>query len=426
MSFSKFTLNNLRSLVNYGLYVSGNTLDPIFSKGWLKTSPNILINGSSCYIDYSHAFNASDLIYFEQTFKKLGAGATFHMSTSEYYDAEKNVLQNLGGTFSISNIINGNKIIVANIITGITGASGYNYYSKENFNSTPQYTFQNPASFTGYFLVNSMPKLSSITFNSMGILGSALGYEEYISMSAGICENSERIQVFGTSELKDGQEILYFLSGGTFQNMQNNKCTVDMYLRGNPELIKAPRSTSVTGIYVVSSLLNNTISYCFENQTLNQATLRKESLEPSTYTAQFLNCESCMDLVYGDANTILFEEIGDLFDSLLFLYVIDGANVNLSTALVGSFVANSTTVVRVPLSSNKTVKIDLSHPTLIDYDLTIYTDPARKTVLNTGIFKKYGVIGYNNSYGMIRSYPTNTSLYCTLQGPSTIYFTLLV
>lgn len=426
MSFSKFTLNNIRSLTNYGLYVSGNTTDPIFSKGWLKTSPNILVKGSSCYIDYSHAFDASDIIYFNQTFKKLGVGATFYMAPSEYYDAEKNILKNLGGTFSVSRLINGNRIIVANIVSGLCGATAYDYFSKENFNSTPQYTFQNTASFTGYYLINSMPSLSSITFHSMGILGSALGYEEYISMSSGICQNSERIEILGSSQFKDGQEILYFLNGGTYQDMGNTKCSVDLYLRGNPELIKAPRSTSVTGIYVVSSLLNNTISYCFENQTLNQATLRKESLEPSTYTAQFLNCESCMDLVYGDANTILFEKIGDLFDSLLFLYVIDGANVNLSTALVGSFVANSTTVVRVPLSSNKTIKIDLSHPTLIDYDLTIYTDPARKTVLNPGIFRKYGVIGYNNSYGMIRSYPTNTSLYCTLQGPSTIYFTLQV
>lgn len=422
MSFSKFTLNKVRNLVNYGLYVSGNTTDPIFSKGWLKTKPNILIKGSSCYIDYSHTFDVSDLTYLKQTFNKLGVGNTFYMNPTEYYDPDKKISKNLGGTFYISQFLNGGRIIIADIVSGISGGPAYDYFTKENFLSVPQFNFSTTASFTGYFLVNSLPSLSKNTFESIGILGNHFGYEEYISMSAGICENSDRILVLGSSTFKDGQEILYFLSGGTFQDIGNTRCSVDLYLRGNPELLKAPVNTSVTGIYTVSSLLSNSILYCFENQTLNQATLRKESLEPSTFSGEFLSCESCMDLVYGEANTMTFTTVGNIFDSLIFLSIVNGSIANVSSALTGSFVINSTSVIRVSLSTNKTLKIDLSHPSLIDYDLTIYTDPTRQTLISGTSFNKYGILGYNNSYAMIQNYNTNTILYCTLQGPSTIYF----
>lgn len=426
MALSKFTLNNVRSLTNYGLYVSGNTTDPIFEKGWLQTKPNILIKGNSCYIDYCHAFNVSDLVYLNQTFSKLGVGATFYLKPSEYYDAEKNVLKNLGGTMSVDALLNDNRLIVANIISGMTGEQEYNYFVKENFNSTPQYKFQNSASFTGYYLINSLPELSKATFKSMGILGSNFGYEEYVALSSGICQNSERIPVFGSAELKDTQEILYFLSGGTFQNMSNTLTSVDLFLRGDPESLKAPIKSTVTGIYTVSSISNNTLLYCFENQTLNQANLRRESLDSTAAFGDFMNCESCKDLVYGSANTMTFADVGDAFGVLIFLYITDAATVSALPSPSGSFLVGSSTAIRVPITNTKTIKIDLSHPSLIDYDLDIYTDPSRETILGGINFMKYGVIGYNNSYGIVKNYVANTTLYCTLQGISTINFTIEV
>lgn len=426
MSLSKFTLNNVRSLNNYGLHVSGNTIDPIFERGWLQTKPNILINGGSCYIDYSHTFNVSDLTYINHTFKKLGVGANFYLKPSEYYDAEKNILTNLGGTLSVSQLLNDNRLIVTNIVSGITGVCGYNYFIKENFNYIPQYIFQNTTPFTGYYLINSMPDLSKITFETMGILGDDFGYEEYISLSAGICENSERIQVAASSTLKDKQEILYFLNGGTFQNMGNTLCAVDLYLRGDPELLKAPVKSSVTGIYTVSSINSGALIYCFENQSLNQANLRKESLDSTSTFGDFVNCESCKDLIYGSANTMTFADIGDFFNNLIFLQIVDATTASALSASVGSFLLGSTTAVRVPITNSRIIKIDLSHPSLIDYDLVIYTDPSRETLLGGTNFMKYGVVGYNNSYGIVKNYVANTTLYCTLQGISTINFTIQV
>lgn len=426
MSLSKFTLNNVRSLSNYGLYVTGNTIDPIFKNGWLQTKPNILIKGNSCYIDYSHTFNVSDLVYLNQTFKKLGPGATFYLNTSQYYDSEKEILKNLGGTLAVGEILNDNRIIVANILTGITADSNYTYFSKDNFTTTPQYTFQQTASFTGYYLINSLPNLSKSSFESMGILGDIFDYEEYIALTAGVCENSERIPVLGASTFKDSQEILYFLNGGTFQNMGNTLCGVDLYLRGDPELIKSPVKSSVTGIYTVSSVNNGALMYCFENQSLNQANLRKENLDSTSSFGDFINCESCKDLIYGSATTMTFADVGDIFSTLIFLYITDASTVSALPATSGSFLVGSTSAIRVPITNTRTIKIDLSHPSLIDYDLTIYQDPSRKTVLGGANFMKYGVIGYNNSYGIVKNYVANTTLYCTLQGLSTINFTIQV
>ena len=42
---SAYTLNKVRTLKNYGLYVTGLTVDPIFKYGILNSKPNILING---------------------------------------------------------------------------------------------------------------------------------------------------------------------------------------------------------------------------------------------------------------------------------------------------------------------------------------------------------------------------------------------
>jgi hypothetical protein len=425
MSTSEYTLNSLRSLRNYGLYVIGNTLDPVFDRGWIQTKPNILIKGGSCYIDYSHAFNVSDLIYLNQTFSELGSGTTFYMQPSEYYDQEKNILLNLGGTCTVNQFLNDDKIIVANILSGFTGASGYVYFTKENFVGLPQFTFQQTKSFTGYFLVNSLPKLSKTTIQSMGVLGNALGYEEYISLSSGVCENSERIQVQGTVTLKDFQEVLYFTSGGTSQDMGNTLTNVSLYLRGDPSIISAPRESSVTGIYTVVDSNSNGLLNCYENQSLNQFILRKEKLA-SNFIANYFNCKNCPDLVYGSQNTMEFGEVGFNFNNLLLLYIVDGATATLTNSLTASFVVNSTGSIRVASSPTKILKIDLSHPSLIDYDLAIYTNANKTTVLDATNFSKYGRLGYNNSYAIIKNYQPNTTLYCTLQGPSTIFFTLLV
>ena len=73
------TLNLVRSYKNYGISVYGNTYDPIFAKGWLNSSPNVLIQGNTCYLDYSHTYNTSDRTFLKKTFGVVPTGTTLSL-----------------------------------------------------------------------------------------------------------------------------------------------------------------------------------------------------------------------------------------------------------------------------------------------------------------------------------------------------------
>lgn len=419
---SAYTLNKVRSLKNYGLYITGLTVDPIFKYGILNSKPNILINGSTCTIDYSHVYNNSDAVYLRKTFNGFsGGGETFTVSASEYSDEYHGVSTTLSGTCRISSVLNAGRLIVSTILSGLTPGTDYNYYDKDNFVDSPQYTFTSTGGTVGYFLVNSLPNLSITTFNTMGILGSAYGLEEYIDISGGTSNNSERIPVYGTITLKDSREILYFASGGTFQNFSNTVTSVNLYLRGQPSLLVAPYESNITGIFTVVDANTNDLAFCFENQTLNQSELRHASLPP-VYGSNYVNCQSCYDLIYGSAIGSNIDIVSPAFTNLLFLTITSDNSVAITTSLN----LNTNVSVTQPVTLNRTninniLKIDLSHPSLIGYELTFYSDAGYNIPLGT-IYNSYGTAGYNGAYAMINPTPISTSIYGVLAGRSTIRF----
>ena len=141
-SSTRYALIKVQEATNYGfniLYAS--TSDPILSKGWIASTPNISINGSTCYIDYSHVYNTSDRIFLQRTFGSMTAGTTFYVNSSQYYDAEKDYRILVGGTCNFSSTLNSGRIIIGTIAAGLSGTTAYSYYNKENFVDTPQYTF---------------------------------------------------------------------------------------------------------------------------------------------------------------------------------------------------------------------------------------------------------------------------------------------
>ena len=421
---SAYTLNKVRTLKNYGLYVTGLTVDPIFKYGILNSKPNILINGSTCTIDYSHVYENSDAVYLRKTFNGFsGGGETFTVSSSQYFDEYNNVTTTLSGTCRISSVINAGRIIVATIISGMTAESDYNYYGKNNFIDTPQYAFTSIGGTIGYFLVNSLPNLSVTTFNDMGILGSIYGLEEYIEISGGTANNAERILVNGTTTLKDSREVLYFTAGGTFQNFSNTVTTVDLYLRGKPSLLLAPYQSNVTGIFTILDASTSDLAFCFENQTANQAQLRRASLPP-VLTSSYLNCQSCYDLIYGSGIGSSIDIVSPPFTNLLYITVISETSVLVTTSLgLSTNVSVSQPVTLNRSVANNILKIDLSHPSLIGYELSFYSDAGYNIPLGA-IYNSYGIAGYNGAYAMINPTPTTTTIYGVLSGRSTINFTI--
>ena len=419
---SPYTLNNVRSLKNYGLYILGNTYDPIFTKGIVQAKPNILINGSTCTIDYSHVYDISDKTYFKRTFGGFSAGQTFSISSSQYYDEANNILTTLSGSCRLSSTTNDNQIIISTIVSGLTGTTGYNYYNKDNFVDTPQYTFTSTGGTVDCFLVNSLPNTSATTFKELGILGSAFGFEEYIDIAGGTSSNVARIQVYGTTTLKDNTELVYFTSGGTAQDFSTAATKVNLYLRGLPSLITAPYNSNVTGIMAVNVASTGDLVYCFENQSINQAMLRKSKMS-SSYLASYVACDSCYDLIYGSGIGTPISTTTPSFSNLLYLVVYSKSNVSATFAARAAFLASSTTNVSLSSTQNNILKIDLSHPTMMGYNLAIYFDAGYKIPIGDKYYT-YGTPGYNGAYGILQNYPTSSTLYCVLTGLSTIYFTI--
>lgn len=420
---SAYTLNKVRTLKNYGLYITGLTVDPIFTKGIINSKPNLLIQGSTCTIDYSHVYDASDSLYLKRTFGGFsGAGETFSISASQYFDEYNNVTTTLSGTCRLSTTINDNHIIIATIVSGLTATSDYNYYGKDNFVDSPQYTFTSTGGTIGYFLVNSLPNLSKITFNTMGILGSAYGFEEYIEISGGTSNNVERIPISGTTQLKDSTELLYFASGGTFQDFSTTNTSVDLYLRGFPSLVVAPQQSNVTGIYTISDASTKDLRNCYENQTLNQAQLRNSKIAAG-YLSSFVSCKSCYDLIYGSGISTPFSVISPAFNNLIYITVSSPTSTTNIAALNINITTSASSVSLTPANGNTTLKIDLSHPSILGYSLQTYSDAAREIPLGSA-YKIYGVPGYNGAYAIIDSYVVATPIYCVLSGLSTIYFSI--
>lgn len=423
-SESSYTLNNVRTLTNYGLYVLGNTYDPIFTKGIVQSTPNMLINGSTCTIDYSHVFDISDRIYFKKTFGTFSSGETFSVSSVQYFDEKNNVNTTIGGTCRISSTTNDNQIILATIVSGFTGVSGYNYYNRDNFVSAPQYTFTTTTGTGGYFVVNSMPNTSLITFKEMGILGSAFGFEEYIEISGGTGNNYGKIKVYGTTTLKDGTELLYYDTGITGQNQDfsTSSTSVRLYLRGYPSLITSPYNSNVTGILTFSNRVTGELLYCFDNQSINQASLRKAKAG-STYVGSYIACDSCFDFIYGSGIGTAVDVALPAYDNLIFLVVSNNATAAALEALRGTVYINQGTgqITISSITTTKTLKIDLSHPSLNGYNLSMYYDAAYKIAVGNEYYQA-GVLGYNGSYGLLRNYSSPTTMYCVLSGNSTIYF----
>jgi hypothetical protein len=98
-----YTLNAAQSIVNYGFQVLGSTYDPVFTKSYLQSSPNISISGNSLYIDYSNSFNNSDRTTLIKLFKNTPVGTTFSVSNAEYVDRELSVVSDLSVIFSLEN-----------------------------------------------------------------------------------------------------------------------------------------------------------------------------------------------------------------------------------------------------------------------------------------------------------------------------------
>ena len=108
----------------------GSTVDPCYSSAWMSTIPNVYLEGSTCYLDYTDTYNTSDRTILKKIFGTIPAGTTVYIDPVEYYDELKNVRTNIGGTFTYSSTFNSTKTIIGKIVSGFTGVTSYNFFDK--------------------------------------------------------------------------------------------------------------------------------------------------------------------------------------------------------------------------------------------------------------------------------------------------------
>jgi hypothetical protein len=419
-----YTLNAAQSIVNYGFQVLGSTYDPVFTKSYLQSSPNISISGNSLYIDYSNSFNNSDRTTLIKLFKNTPVGTTFSVSNAEYVDRELSVVSDLSVIFRLENLTNNDQLVIGGLVSGITVDPTYTYYVSDNFSNPPQYSTNYTGGTGVNYIINTLNDSKFKSLSNKGLLGSVFSKEEYIEIS-GSTLNSGKLLVNGCLQLKDKKEVLYCGVTLTNENLLNRETTMTQYLRGesNPEILSKSRKS--LGCYVIYDELGNQID-CFERQNELQAYLRSQ-FEGATLSTQWFVCDSCSRLgenAFDAANPDKsFEFEASIFAKVLTSF--DNNNNPVYQLLLNyptSFTLRTSSSIAVSVTNG--FKLDLSHPTLKGYSITTYGEEEKINEVTQSIYY-YGVPGYDQSSLVYQKTLTSPrSLYIVFEGP--VIFTLEV
>lgn len=423
-----YTLNEVKRIKNYGISINGSTYDPIFTKGFLNSSPNVSIVGTSCYIDYSNTTNISDLTFLKKFFAVSPVGTTFSLSQGDYYDEGKDVRLDISGVFSKVSSLNDDKLIVGGIVSGFTYTANYSYFNKNNFVKIPQYT-------TGYtggataanYILNNLASNPEKSFINAGLIGSSFGKEEYIEILES-ASNKGKLKVNSAVILKDNKELVYLNSSLSNENLGTTYSNCVMYVRGNSNPIVLNYSRKELGCYVVYDNNGNQLS-CFENQNRLQAFLRSQA-EDESYSAYWVPCLDCSRLSDNAINAATSDR-SLYFDASVFFYVTEQSFVSLNNSaqyqieysytLLSNANGNGTALPtsEIEFSIDYGFKLDLSHPSLKQFTVESYSDPSKSVPMTEHIFEM-GLPGYDQA-GLIYQ-KTDTSpkiIYLEFSGPTT-------
>jgi hypothetical protein len=423
-----YTLNAVKSFENYGLSIHGSTVDPAFTKGFFSSSPNVSIVGNSCFIDYSNTTNLSDLSYIIKLFALAPSGTTYSLSSGDYNDELKGIRTDISGVFSKLNLVNDNKLIIGQIVSGLTNTSSYSYYDKNYFVSSPQYSteYRGNTTSTNYILNNISSNVEKSFFNA-GVIGNSFGKEEYVEINQSSLNNG-KLKINSVLKLKDNKEILYTENTLSNENLGATAAICTFYIRGNanPEILN--KSRKPLGCYVVFDSDGNQIN-CYENQNRLQAFLRAQNENPS-YSSFWVPCLDCARLTDTALNAATSDK-SLIFDNIVFFYITEQTSFALDNSsqpyleyiytLYSNASGNNNLLPTSSITFNIDYgfKIDLSHPTLKQYNVNFYLD-SEKTIPITEHIYKIGLPGYDQASIIYQKTMTSPKVvYIELVGPST-------
>jgi len=415
-----FFLTASQVIQNYGFEITGSTYDPVFTKGYVNSSPNVSIAGTSCYIDYSECYDNSDRTTIVKLFKNTPSGTTFALSNGNYYDSDLDILRDISGVFSLQTLTNNDKLVIGGIVSGFTYDNAYKYYNKNNFVKPPQYSTGYAGATNSNWIKNTLNDSRFKSVMNKGILGSVFSKQEYVEI-AGSTLNSGKLLVSGSVQLKDKQELIYCGVTLTNENLSTQQTTITQFLRGNSNPDILAKSTKTTGCYVVYDGFGNQVN-CFEKQNELQAFLRSQ-YEGATYSTQWILCDSCSRLTDSSYNAASADKTF-IFDASIFASIVESTdtNGNFTARLLlnypTSYVLRSSTLISVPIDNG--FKIDLSHPSLKGYTVNVYSDSNKVNLITQNLYYT-GTPGFDQG-GIIyvKQSTSPRDLYFEFAGPVTI------
>ena len=415
-----FFLTASQIIQNYGFEISGSTYDPVFTKGYINSSPNISIAGSSCFIDYSECYDNSDRTTLVKMFQNTPPGTTFALNNGDYYDADVEIRRDISGVLSLETLTGNNKIVIGGIVSGFTYDSTYTYYIKNNFVKPPQYSTTYVGATNSNWIKNNLNDSKFKSVLNKGILGSVFSKQEYIEI-AGSTLNSGKLLVSGAIQLKDKKELIYSGVTLTNENVSSSFKTLTQFIRGNSNPDILSKSTKTTGCYVVYNGDGNQVN-CFEKQNELQAFLRSQS-EGATCSTQWVVCDSCSRLSDSSYNAASGDKTF-VFDAAIFAKIDQSVDTNgnpTATLLLNyptSYVLRTSSAISI--SINNGFKLDLSHPSLKGYAVFVYSEITKTNLVSSNLYY-LGTPGFDQASAIyVKQERSPRNLYIDFVGPVTL------
>ena len=415
-----FFLTASQVIQNYGFEIAGSTYDPVFTKGYINSSPNVSISGSSCFIDYSECYDNSDRTTLVKMFQNTPAGTTFTLSNGDYYDADVEVRRDISGILQLETLTGNNKLIIGGIISGFTSDNTYNYYIKNNFVKPPQYSTTYVGATNSNWIKNNLNDSKFKSVLNKGILGSVFSKQEYIEI-AGSTLNSGKLLVSGAIQLKDKKELIYCGVTLTNENVSSSFKTLTQFIRGNSNPDILSKSTKTTGCYVVYNGDGNQVN-CFEKQNELQAFLRSQ-YEGATCSTQWIICDSCSRLSDSSYNAASGDKTF-VFDAAIFAQIDQSIDTNgnpTATLLLNyptSYTLRASSSISISIDNG--FKLDLSHPSLKGYAIFVYSEITKTNLISSNLYY-LGTPGFDQaSVIYLKQVNSPRNLYIDFVGPVTL------
>lgn len=306
-------LTNVKTTQSLTLEFFGATADPCFTKGFLESSPNILISGNSFIFNYSHTKVSNDLKFLKLFFDRLNVGATFNFSDGNYVNIETGAQTTWEGQFALRGKTGTyNEYLYFSGVSGTTGLSN-GIYDKNLFSSPVQFTANVGA--TANLLMSKLPDSSPLNFTYLGLYGSDFDFEEYIEVEKST-SNMARIPVKNCIKLNDGSEVIYLDPTYTIvnENLYFQNSFVYAYLRGQltPEEINFDET--INGVLLIANDAPGVYTRVLDNQNQQQYKLRR--LQNPPYSVNYYWYPTTTLKQFNPDNIYYYTGIGHMYTKI--------------------------------------------------------------------------------------------------------------